>query len=877
MADIVSAAASLFGAHGFDGTTMNAIARRSGLSIGSLYQYFPDKDAIVHAVAASYIRAWESKTEALALKVADMDLAQLARRSVEGTVDFDRQHAAIRAFLDADPRRAPSVLEVQTRVDPGIPLLARFYPRAEHRELARVIEIVSLIVRNIAPRIAEEPEEAQSEHVISEISSAVVAYVTSALGAPTPAAAPITDEEGSVTGIFVEGVDVTERRKAEGELRRTADLLRTIVETAPGVIYGKDLEGRMLIANSAALELIGRSWAEVEGRTDAEFLADRAQGEAIMANDRMVIDGGRTQELEEQVSRPGGTPRIYLSKKTPMRDADGKVVGLVGVSVDISDRKAAEEQLRSLNADLEARVAERSAELDRTWRNSQDLLCIIGPDGVFRAANPAWATVLGWQPEDVVGRHHLSFNHPEHREASAAAADAIHGRPQNYVTRALHRDGSARWVAWAASGEGGLIYASGRDITAEREAAEAVARAEDLVRQAQKMEALGQLTGGIAHDFNNMLQGISSAVDLMRRRIEEGRPEEVSRYLDPMRQSVDRAAALSNRLLAFSRRQALATRRVDLDALMPGTASLIRRTVGPAIEVGLSLRDGCWAVRCDPNQFENALLNLAINARDAMLPDGGELRIGTEHVHLHSDAVAGWPDCQPGEFVRITVSDTGIGMPPGVVEHAFEPFFTTKPAGQGTGLGLSQVFGFVSQSNGLVRIDSEPGRGTAVHLFLPRHLGNDAAADEGTNGPDDARRAGGTMKGATVLLVEDEAEIRRLASEALRELGCRIVEAETGGDALALLRQRSGSASAGIDMIVADIGLPGGINGRQLADAARELVPYMPVLLVTGYAGKALGGDADLAPGVELLGKPFTLGELASRVRTALSRSRERA
>ena len=665
---------------------------------------------------------------------------------------------------------------------------------------------------------------------------------------------------------------MTERTEAEGELRRIADLLRTIVETAPGVIYGKDLDGRMLIANSAALELIGKPWPEVEGRTDVEFLADRAEGEAIMANDRIVIASGRTQELEEPVSQPGGPPLTYLSKKTPMRDADGKVVGLVGVSVDISHRKAAEAQLNRLNADLEARVAERSAELDRIWRNSQDLLCIVGPDGIYRAANPAWTVMLGWRPEELVGRHHLSQNHAEHRDASAAAAaTAIEGSLQNYTTRMLHKDGSTRWIAWSASGEGGLIYASGRDVTAERAAAEAVTRAEALVRQAQKMEAVGQLTGGIAHDFNNMLQGMSSAVDLMLRRIDEGRTDDMRRYLDAMRRSVDRAASLTNRLLSFSRRQALDPRRTNLDELVSGAAALIRQTVGPSIVVELSLADGSWPVRCDPNQFENALLNLAINARDAMLPAGGTLRIDTEHVSLGSKDITGWPDCHAGEFVQVTVSDTGSGMPPDVIQHAFEPFFTTKPIGQGTGLGLSQVFGFVSQSNGMVRLESELGRGTQVHLFLPRHPEHDAEAQD--EEPDDGCREGDAVAGATILLVEDEVEVRRLASEALRELGCFVLEAANGGDALALLRRRSGSASESIDMLVADIGLPGGINGRQLADAVRELDPGMPVLLVTGYAGKALAGDTDLGSGIFLLGKPFTLNELASRVRTALSRS----
>jgi CheY-like chemotaxis protein len=291
---------------------------------------------------------------------------------------------------------------------------------------------------------------------------------------------------------------------------------------------------------------------------------------------------------------------------------------------------------------------------------------------------------------------------------------------------------------------------------------------------------------------------------------------------------------------------------------------LIKQTVGPAIDVALDLIEDCWPVNCDPNQLENALLNLAINARDAMLPGGGKLVIKTQHVALDAAGLAGWDTAKAGDYVKISLIDTGAGMPSDVLSHAFEPFYTTKPAGQGTGLGLSQVFGFVSQSNGMINIESEVGAGTAVHLFLPRALGVSEQQRIPVTGEKEIRY----LSGLTVLLVEDEDNIRDLAVEILREIGCNVIEASDGSSALHVLRMRA--RDSGIDMLITDVGLPGGLNGRQLADAARELYPLVPVLLITGYAGEALGKG--IAPGnrMELLTKPFTLDALAARVETML-------
>ena len=382
---------------------------------------------------------------------------------------------------------------------------------------------------------------------------------------------------------------------------------------------------------------------------------------------------------------------------------------------------------------------------------------------------------------------------------------------------------------------------------------EELEHAHEQLRQSQKMEAIGQLTGGIAHDFNNMLQAIGGSLQLMRRKIERGRANEALDHVDSARKTVDRAAALTNRLLAFARRQALQPRPVDVDALIVGMEELIRGTVGPTIAVDLRMGDGIWPVVCDPNQLENALLNIAINARDAM-PDGGRLAIRTSDRPMNGPDGVRDDEGRSGDYVEIAVVDTGTGMDPATIARVFEPFFTTKPIGRGTGLGLSQVYGFVRQSGGFVQLDSVPGAGTTVRLYLPRHHVTDQAE---VRPPQDVV-VPGREKGVLVL-VEDESEVRAMTTEWLRDLGYEVLEAEDGPAALRLFDR-----SAPVDLLVTDVGLPNGLNGRQVADAARERWPGLPVLFITGYAGSAL--QAELAPDMQLLGKPFSLDILANRI-----------
>ncbi|KMO18420.1 histidine kinase [Methylobacterium platani JCM 14648] len=393
-----------------------------------------------------------------------------------------------------------------------------------------------------------------------------------------------------------------------------------------------------------------------------------------------------------------------------------------------------------------------------------------------------------------------------------------------------------------------------------RQAGEDRARMEEVLRQSQKMEAVGQLTGGLAHDFNNLLAGISGSLELIETRIGQGRSKDVAKYIAAAQGASKRAAALTHRLLAFSRRQTLAPKAVDANRLVDGMLDLIQRTVGPGIDLRHRGADDLWPALVDPSQLENALLNLCINARDAM-PDGGRIVIETENRWIDR-AQAEAQDMPEGQYLALCVSDTGTGMPPEVVARAFDPFFTTKPMGEGTGLGLSMIYGFAKQSGGQVRIRSVVGAGTTVCLTLPRHRG------EAEVGGLDAERRPPAQAGAgeTVLIVDDEPTVRMLVTDVLNDLGYTAVEAADGAGGLRVLQ-----SDARVDLLVTDVGLPGGMNGRQMADAARVTRPDLKVLFITGFAEAALFGDGRLEPGMAVLTKPFAVDALAARIREMIA------
>ncbi|MEN2502501.1 PAS domain-containing protein [Stutzerimonas stutzeri] len=500
----------------------------------------------------------------------------------------------------------------------------------------------------------------------------------------------------------------------------------------------------------------------------------------------------------------------------------------------------------------------------------------------------------GFGLDPALGRERLSLEqiitsvHPEDRPGLIAAIDEVIARGGAYAHqyRVRRADGRYYWIeangrvdhspeGIALSFPGVLIDVEDRrSIEAERDRATAALRAlndtlelrvaertaelihaEEKLRQSQKMEAVGQLTGGLAHDFNNLLAGISGALDLMGMRIAQGRLNDIDKYMLAAQSAAKRAAALTHRLLAFSRRQTLDPRPLDVNLLVEGMTELIQRTVGPSILVETVSAPDLWPASVDASQLENAILNLCINSRDAM-PDGGRIIIETANQWLDAEAALA-NDLPAGEYLSLTVTDTGTGMAPGVIAKAFDPFFTTKPIGEGTGLGLSMIYGFAKQSGGQVRISSELGKGTSMCIHLPRYHGEAGAS---TAAPAQSAAAL-TGSCGTILIVDDEPTVRLLLTDVLGDLGYTLIEAADSLTGLKLLQ-----SDVGIDLLITDVGLPGGMNGRQMADAGREVRPGLKTLFITGYAESAALGNSSLGGGMQVLTKPFSIDILATRV-----------
>ena len=528
----------------------------------------------------------------------------------------------------------------------------------------------------------------------------------------------------------------------------------------------------------------------------------------------------------------------------------------------------------------------QNARYDAVVNSAPDAILTFDAQGVIQLANPAAAREFGYALRELVGLEMtVLLDAPETWNelwTSILDGDVMH-RPVEVTAR--RKDGSASFLEVSAarwqSDTRVFVTAILRDVNERRAAEETLRhlnqtleerveertqellRAEEQLRQAQKMEAVGQLTGGIAHDFNNLLAGIVGSLDLMQTRIAQGRTENVERYAKAAMSSAQRAAALTHRLLAFARRQPLDPKPVNANQLIASMEDLLRRTIGPLHALEIVTAGGLWTTLCDPNQLESAILNLAINARDAM-PDGGKLTIETANAYLDDAYAAAQPDLRSGQYVAICITDTGTGMPPDVIERVFEPFFTTKPLGQGTGLGLSMVYGFAKQSEGHVRIYSEVGQGTTIRIYLPRYRGT-AQEEPSEVSFAEVPRA---EAGETVLVVEDEPVIRNLIIEVLQDLGYRALEASDGPAGLKVLQSRQR-----IDLLVTDVGLPG-INGRQLADAARETRPDLKVLFITGYAENATLANGFLDPGMEIFTKPFAVEALATRIRSMIQGTR---
>ena len=711
--------------------------------------------------------------------------------------------------------------------------------------------------------------------------------------------APVKDASGALAYFFASQLDVTlererlvrledenasltaERNINQARLTFSEESLRLATEAAEVGTWDLDLTTDVLTWSDRTKAMFGISPDVPCSMLDfyAGLHPEDREVTSIAFTSALSPDRRATYDVEYRtVGRNDGVVRWVAAKGKGLFDAHGRCVRALGTAIDVTARKEIEErlrrnetELREWNTNLEKRVAERTAErnvLVKVFESTDAFIMVVDLAYIILAINKSNADeferIYSVRPKPGDHLLRLLADQPEQRsQVEAGWSRALAGEEFTFVEdfgdpdrdrpyyeikfNTLHDDAGERIGAY------NIVY----DVTERLQNQARLAESQDALRQSQKMEAVGQLTGGLAHDFNNLLTGISGSLDMLQKRVAQGRVNELDRYIIAAQGASKRAAALTHRLLAFSRRQTLDPKPTDVRKLVVGMADLIRRTVGPEITVETVDMIGLWNALVDPSQLENALLNLCINARDAM-PDGGRITIETANRWM-DDRTAQERDVPPGPYLSLCVSDTGTGMTPEVTARAFDPFFTTKPLGQGTGLGLSMIYGFARQSGGQVRIYSEVGQGTMVCIYLPRHYGDEENSD-GAIGSD--RDAPCAIAGETVLVVDDEPTVRMLVADILKDFGYAAIEAEEGTSGLKVLE-----GSARVDLLVTDVGLPGGMNGRQVADAARVLRPGLKVLFITGYAENAVVGNGQLDPGMAVLTKPFTMDDLAAKIR----------
>jgi PAS domain S-box-containing protein len=630
-----------------------------------------------------------------------------------------------------------------------------------------------------------------------------------------------------------------------------------VVGSAPDAILTLDAEGVIQFANPAAAREFGYTSDELTGLKMGPLLRNIEDWDQSFAG---LLDGVPiSRPIELTGRRKSGAP-TYLEASASSWTSEGRTF-VTAILRDVNERQMAVEALRRLNQTLENRVAESTADRNRMWTLSTDVMMVAGLDGRISAVNPAWTHLLGWTESELIGANVLEFVVADERHRLQSELNALsRGTAPKLVELGMRTStGGSRRIEWSAVAADDLLQAVGRDVTAEREAEDALHKAEDALRHSQKMEAIGQLTGGIAHDFNNMLTAIMGSMEVLKRRVHAGRYEDIQKFMDGAVGAANRAAALTHRLLAFARRQPLDPKAVDVNQLIRGMEEMLRRTLGEGVRLKVDLATALQPALTDAHQLENAILNLAINARDAM-PNGGTLSISTTREIFKEKARFGQEEIEAGDYIVVCVSDTGIGMSPSTLQKVFEPFFTTKPIGQGTGLGLSMIYGFAKQSRGHVRIESTEGEGTAFRLYVPKHQGSvEIVATGQANDP-------ATGSGETVLLIEDDSTVRLIISDLLRELDYACIEAGGGQAALPML-----TSNTPIDLLITDVGLPG-MNGRQIAEIARQHRPELKILFVTGYAEHATGQAPFLEPGMEMVTKPFALDALALKIREMIGK-----
>jgi len=648
--------------------------------------------------------------------------------------------------------------------------------------------------------------------------------------------------------------DITSTAMREKVLRERQNArYDAVVDSAPDAIVTVDADGVIQWINKAAERGFGYASIEVVGRPVDALLGVDGLGHTL----RTLLQGAAlTQPVEIVGRRRNGQP-IDL-EVSASRWASQDRLFVTAILRDITARKISDRALRRLNDTLENIAAERTADRDRMWLLSSDLMIVARRDGVITATNPAANLLLGATEDRLLGSNVRNLFVEADRAQWDAENAALSSASRRFELRVETSDGGIRWIDWNAVAGDEFLQAVGRDITSEKDAASALQSAEEALRQSQKMDAIGQLTGGIAHDFNNLLAGVIGAMEIVKRRLRTGRTDDLIRFTDAAIGSANRAAALTHRLLAFSRQQPLDPQPHDINELIVGMEDFLRRSVGEQVRIRTYLNPSIGLAATDGNQLENAILNLVINARDAM-QDGGEIDVSTSLTTIDTGQAAMMDGVTPGAYVCVSVRDTGTGMPPEISARAFDPFFTTKPIGKGTGLGLSMIYGFAKQSKGHARIESEVGRGTTVTLYLPKTHASISTVIS------DTMQQAPSGKGETVLVIEDDASVRMLITEVLSELGYAAIEASDSRGALPILL-----SDARLDLIISDVGLPG-IDGKKLAEIARQHRPTIRVLFVTGYAEHAKIRDEFLGDGMDMITKPFSLDTLGHKVREMLA------
>ncbi len=663
-------------------------------------------------------------------------------------------------------------------------------------------------------------------------------------------AVPLRDDIGAVKYVVSVGLDITQRKLAEEALRESRALLRAVIDAVPATIHVKDRNLRYVLVNQALATYHDLPVAAFEGKEPGDFYAPAYAAE-VQARDARIIATGEPVGLQEvDYSESDGRVTTWLSTSVPLRDESGAVKYVVGVTLDITQRKQAEQKLGESERRMR-HLVESAGVVSYTWDIEARRYSYIGPqvERLFGHQPAQWNDTDAW----------ARILHPDDRARVECKLQEFLRRPADgsMEYRMLRPDGSVVWVRdiiQIETDENGrrVGYGTVVDVTDSK-------LREGQLLQAQKMEAVGQLTSGIAHDFNNLLMIVTVNLDMLLPRLDPNDPLARELAEAALAAGVD-GGELTRQLLTYARKQPMQAVPLDLNALATRSVALLRRTLSNIVDIETVLAAELWPIESDPAQLEAALTNLAINARDAM-PAGGRLTIATANQHLEAQSATGHGELKPGDYVVLAVADTGSGIPPDIIGRVFEPFFTTKATGKGSGLGLSMIYGFAKQSDGHVEIESEVDRGTTVRLYLPRATRVPARAPA----PAVVRRSEPkAAAGELILVVEDNATVRKSVVRQLHKLGYRTLEAEDGQEALALLER-----DPRIDLLFSDVVMPGGMSGRQLAAATRRRRPDIKILLTSGFPDKA--GDARAGERREpVLGKPYRQRDLALKLREIL-------